>query len=106
MARRRRYQFTEKKQSRLGICASLLALALLVLFVLLLALAFVHSGTLSVYFGTVGLFALVFAVVDFLMAVHSMREEKSFKLFPRCATMGSILAILCWGGIYFLGFIL
>ena len=45
--RRRGYKFTEKKHSRQGILATVLALALLVWYLVFLKLAFQGGGSLS-----------------------------------------------------------
>ena len=56
--RRRGYKFTEKKHSRQGILATVLALALLVWYLVFLKLAFQGGGSLSAYYGSAGVVAM------------------------------------------------
>ena len=57
--RRRGYKFTEKKHSRQGILATVLALALLVWYLVFLKLAFQGGGSLSAYYGSAGVVAMI-----------------------------------------------
>ena len=57
--RRRGYKFTEKKHSRQGILATILALALLVWYLVFLELAFRGGGSLSPYYGSAGVVAMI-----------------------------------------------
>ena len=46
------------------------------------------------------------AIVTLTLSVQSMREENSFRFFPRLALIVSVLALVCWGGTYLMGFYL
>ena len=81
--RRRGYKFTEKKHSRQGILATVLALALLVWYLVFLKLAFQGGGSLSAYYGSAGVVAMIATFVVLVIAAKSLREEDSFQLFPR-----------------------
>ena len=104
--RRGRYKFTEKKHSKRGIAALIIAILMIVTFFVFISMAFKENGTLSTYFGSAGVFAMLFSVVSFIMAVGSLKEETSFPLFPRLSTFVSLLAMGCWVGIYISGFLL
>ena len=95
--RRRGYKFTEKKHSRQGILATVLALALLVWYLVFLKLAFQGGGSLSAYYGSAGVVAMI--------AAKSLREEDSFQLFPRLGLGLTLLDMVCWIGTYIWGFL-
>lgn len=104
--RRGRYKFTEKKHSRRGMVALFMAIAMIITFIVFISLAFKGNGTLSMYFGSAGVFAMLFSATAFILAVGSLREETSFPLFPRLSTLVSFIALVCWVGIYVSGFLL
>ena len=98
--RRRGYKFTEKKHSRQGILATVLALALLVWY-----LAFQGGGSLSAYYGSAGVVAMIATFVVLVIAAKSLREEDSFQLFPRLGLGLTLLDMVCWIGTYIWGFL-
>ena len=98
--RRRGYKFTEKKHSRQGILATVLALALLVW-----KLAFQGGGSLSAYYGSAGVVAMIATFVVLVIAAKSLREEDSFQLFPRLGLGLTLLDMVCWIGTYIWGFL-
>lgn len=106
--RRRRgsYKFTEKTHSKRGIAATVLAGLLLVWYLVFVILAFRTDGGLSAYFGSAGVMAVLLSLVVCAMAVGSLKEEDSFKLFPRLSSFLAVLGLFCWGGTYVLGFCL
>ncbi len=106
--RRRRgsYKFTEKTHSKRGIAASILAGLLLVWYLVFVILAFRCDGRLSAYFGSAGVMAVLLSIVVLVVAAGSLKEEDSFKLFPRLSCFLAVLGLVCWGGTYVLGFFL
>ena len=93
MAQRRRrkygYKFTEKTQSKKGIAAFILAVLSIAIFIYVIVNSFHHGGNGSMY-----------------LAVMSLREEESFKLFPYMSTVLSFLAAGMWIAIYVIGFMI
>ena len=75
--RRRGYKFTEKKHSRQGILATVLA----------------------------GVVAMIATFVVLVIAAKSLREEDSFQLFPRLGLGLTLLDMVCWIGTYIWGFL-
>lgn len=106
--RRRRgsYKFTEKTHSKRGIAATVLAGLILAWYLAFVVLAFRSDGGLSAYFGSAGVMAVLLSIVVLVVAAGSLKEEDSFKLFPRLSSFLSVLGLLCWGGTYVLGFFL
>lgn len=99
------YKFTEKTQSRRGIFALLLAFVSLAIFVYVVINSFQHAGAGSMYLGSAGVASMLVAVVAFVLAVMSLGEEGSFKLFPYLATVFSFLASGVWIAISVMGFL-
>ena len=81
------YKFTEKTHSKRGIVATILALVLLVLYLVILELAFRANGGLSAYYGSIGVLAMLASVVVVVVAAGSLREEDSFRLLPKTGTV-------------------
>lgn len=102
--KRNRYKFTEKKHSKKGIAAFIAALVILALYIVFLILAFRGNGSLSTYYGSAGVFAMLGAVITLILAIQSMREENSFQFFPRLALLVSFFASVCWISTYVMGF--
>lgn len=81
----------------------MLAFALLAVYVAFVYLAFGGNGSLSAYYGSAGVFAMLVSFVAMALAAAGMREENSFQLFPRIGLLLSLLAAACWVGTYALG---
>ena len=96
MAQRRRrkygYKFTEKTQSKKGIAAFFLAVLSIAIFIYVIVNSFHRGGNGSMYLGSAGVSSMLVALVAVVLAVMSLREEESFKLFPYMSTVLSFLA--------------
>ena len=71
------YKFTEKTHSKRGIVATVLALALLVLYLVILELAFRANGGLSAYYGSIDDARAFFgkeSMEDVVMSVNSKEQ--------------------------------
>lgn len=104
--RRNRYKFTEKKQSKKGIAALIVALVSEIVYIVFLNAAYRGYGNLSMYFGSAGILMLGISLADFGFAIRSLFDEDSFMTFPRLAVFFSLIALISWGGTYVMGFIL
>lgn len=104
--RRNNYKFTEKAHSKRGIISFSISAVAVLLYLIFVYLSFKGAGTLSMYFGSVGVFAMLLSVIAFVISVLSLFEEDTFKIFPRLGFGTSILAALCWVGTYIIGFVL
>jgi hypothetical protein len=103
MNRHKRFKFTERHHSAKGIIVSLVSFAILCGFGVVLMQAYHADGTLSMYYGSLGLAMLGLAILMLIFAIQSLMEEDSYPLFPRLALVLSVLAIACWAGTYALG---
>ncbi len=103
--KRNRYKFTEKTHSKKAIVSGIIALVSLIVYLVFLRLASGSYGNLSMYYGSVGILAMVLAIVALVLSISSLFEEDSFKNIPRVSTVISILALICWVGTYIRGFL-
>lgn len=105
MARRRKrgYKFTEKTQSKRGILALALAAVSMMIFVAVTVNSFGHRGNGSMYLGSAGVTSMLIGIVALVLAVKSLGEENSFKLFPYLATIFSFLITGVWVALYVVG---
>lgn len=99
------YTFTEKKHSRRGILALVLAILSVVLGIVMVAISFAHKGNGSVYLGSCGMLGLLLAMAALVLAVLSMREDKSYKLYPVAGLISGIIALGGWVAVYVVGFL-
>lgn len=109
MARNRRrgqYKFTEKTNSKKAFVSLGIALFSIFLYVIFVMLSFMGAGTLSTYYGSAGIVALLGGICAVVLAIQSMMEEDSFKKYPRLATFFSIVSVLIWIITYGIGFVI
>lgn len=97
------YTFTEKSHSKRGILALVLAVLSLVLGIAMVVISFVHNGSGNVYLGSSGMLGLLLAATAFTLAVLSMREDKSYKLYPMAGLIAGLIALAGWLAVYMVG---
>ena len=103
--KRNRYKFTKRKRSKRGMLACALAAASIFALLYLVSEAFWQNGNGSVYMGSVGVLALVVAIIAFVQAVKSLREDDTFRGFPVASMVLSVLAAGSWVALYTIGFL-
>ena len=104
--KRNRYKFTEKRQSKKGIAALVVAILIEIIYIVFLNTAIRTNGGLSMYFGSVGILMLGASIADFVFAVSSLVDEKAFMTFPRLAVFFALITVISWCGTYVVGFII
>lgn len=104
--RRGNYKFTEKTQSKRGIAGLVIAALSIGIFIYVVWNSYTHEGAGSMYLGSAGVASMILSIVAFVLAVMSLKEEDSFKLFPYLATGSSFLALGTWIGLYIMGFMI
>lgn len=107
MARRKRnsYKFTEKTHSKRAMISAGIAGVSLLMYLIFVYLSYKVGGTLSAYYGSFGVLAMVAGGIALVLSITSLKEEDSFTLFPKLALATSILSTLCWVGTYISGFL-
>lgn len=105
MKRRSRYKFTEKKHSKRGMLAGILAAASIFALIYLVSESYLQGGNGSVYLGSAGILAWVVAVVAFVQAFKSLKEEDTFRTIPVVSMFLSVFATGTWIALYTVGFL-
>ena len=105
MARRHRngYRFTEKTHSKRGVAA--LFLSIISIGILAVVSSFDSRGNGSMYLGSAGVTSMLIGICALVLAVKSLGEENSFKLFPYLSTLCSLLITGIWVALYVIGFL-
>ena len=101
--RKRSYKFTEKTQSKKGMLALGLAGISIAIFVIVVYNSFQNRGNGSMYLGSAGVASLLMGGVAFVLAVQSLREENSFRLFSYLSAVCSFLITGVWIVLYIIG---
>lgn len=107
MRKRRKvnYKFTEKNHSVKGIVGLVTAVLSIIFGIGMIVISFLNQGNGTVYLGSGGVLALLIALAAFLLAMSSMREEKSYKVFPIAAAVVSVLSLAGGITLYIIGFL-
>lgn len=101
--RKRRYKFTDKNQSRLGIISSAVGILVIVLTSAMVAVAYMQSGQAGKFVAIPGFLALLLSIAGLYYGIRGTKEEDTYHLFPwlGCLMNGSVLAVYVL--IYILG---
>lgn len=83
--------------------ALLLAAISIGIFAAVVFLSFESRGNGSMYLGSAGVASMFIGIAALILAVASLKEEDSFKLFPYTATATSFLATGTWVALYIVG---
>lgn len=83
----------------------MLALVSIAIFAAVTMSSFQHRGAGSMYLGSAGVASMLIGMVSFVLALGSLREENSYKLFPYLATACSFLITGIWIALYVIGFL-
>ena len=107
MARRHRngYRFTEKTHSKRGVAALFLSIISIGILVAAVASSFDSRGNGGTHVGSAGVTVLLVGIRAPVLAVKSLGEENSFKLFPYLSTLCSLLITGIWVALYVIGFL-
>lgn len=105
MAKRKKrgYKFTVKKQSKLAIATLCTAAISIIIWVLFIVESFRTKGTVSVYYGSMGMLALFGTTGSFIASLISLKDEKTYKLLPIITSIVNGIILLLWGVLYFIG---
>ena len=106
MARRHRngYRFTEKTHSKRGVAALFLSIISIGILAAAVVSSFDSRGNGSMYLGSAGVTSMLIGICALVLAVKSLGEENSFKLFPYLSTLCSLLITGIWVALYAIGF--
>ena len=83
--KRNRYKFTEKKQSKRGIAALVVAILIEIVYIVFLNAAFRGDGNLSMYYGSDGKLKLGISLAEYRNEIRRHYDEESIKTLIRKA---------------------
>ncbi len=90
---RRRYKFTDKHNTKMGITSFVLGSLALILLFAGLKIAFDKKGNADMVVGVLGTLVFIFSTVGLLLGLSSFKEEDRFLLF---SWIGTITCGLVW----------
>lgn len=97
------YIFTDKKNPKWGIMATILGLIAIVSICLAVHFTYLNKGIARMQYGTVVLLAMIYAVTGLVLGIRSLTEKDIFRLFPVLGIILSLLAVIAGGIILYLG---
>ena len=99
------YIFTDKKNPKRGIMASMLGLIATISLCLAIHFTYLNGGTAPMQYGMVVILAIAYAIAGMVIAIRSLTEKDIFRFFPICGIVLNALAILGGGVILYFGVI-
>lgn len=99
----RGFIFTKRTQSERGVLSFTLAVLSFVTGIMAIYKAFKNMGEVSSRLGATGVVAMLFAAMGLIMGIVSMREPDTFKIFPLLGLIFSVLSLVVWGFILYVG---
>ena len=97
------YIFTDKKNPKWGIMASILGLIAIVSIWLAVHLTYLNQGAARMQYGAAVLLAMIYAAAGLILGIRSLSEKDIFKVFPVLGIVLSLLAVAAGGIILYLG---
>ena len=104
MARKKMYSFAEKKHSQRGLVSSILGGVSLLIFLVLVYLAFYFSGQGGAYLGGIGFTGIVFALTGLILGLMSFGESNTLYFFSKLGSILNGCVLAAWIFVVLLGF--
>lgn len=103
MAKQKQYSFLEKKPSKRAKSAIRYGALSVGVFLILLMLAFLTSGSLPQASGGIGFMGVVLSMVGFITGMKDMIQSPSPNIYTTIGTLMSGVIFMIWMGMYILG---
>lgn len=100
---RRNYKFTDKRHTRQGLMALALGVLSLVLTAASLLLAYQKSGEAGSIVGLMGIFALLFSIAGFVLAIRGFQEEDVYYISSQIGAVLNGLLFIGWAFVCMIG---
>jgi len=101
---KRKYLFTSKKTSYKGIASAISGGISLVSFLVCLSVVLKAGGNADARLGAVGFLSCLFSLAGVITGMVSLSEKETFRLFPWLGTVLSLITLILWGGVIYVGF--
>ena len=103
MAKKKMYTFSENRHSKQGITATVLGGLSLILFVVLVYIAYWFYGEGGAYLGSLGFTGMVMAIFGVVNGLMSFREKHIIYTFSKVGSILSSVALVIWIFVVLLG---
>lgn len=103
MAKRKIYSFEEKRHSQRGITSTVLGIAALLIFLVLIYIACYYNGSGGAYLGSIGLTAMVLTVYGLICGLRSFQERNKIYTFSKIGSILNGILIAGWIGLILFG---
>ncbi|MFA9378154.1 MAG: DUF6142 family protein [Lachnotalea sp.] len=102
-SRNRSIKFSNKSHATKGIISTIFGGFSLILMLVLVAISYSTNGAAGIYAGSIGLTALVIAVMGLYLGLSSFKERERYYLFSKIGSLLNALIIALWIAIYIIG---
>ncbi len=97
--KKRKYIYTNKKQSQRAIMSTILGIISLVSLVLVIYFTYQRDGVTTGGYGMTGVWATIFSLVGEVLGIITLRDKDNYRFFP---ILGTLLNGVVLIGIFFL----
>lgn len=97
------YIFTDKKNPKWGIMASVLGLIATVSICIAVYFTYLDKGAARMQYGAAVLLAMIYAITGLVLGIRSLMEKDIFRMFPILGIVLSLLAVIAGSIILYLG---
>ena len=99
----KRYRFTSNRHSKKGMMALIFGMMSLVSFFLANAITIMDAAGMASRMGGAGLFAAFFGMLGLVLGLMALQEDDVFPILPKAGFALSLIAVLLWGGLVYVG---
>ncbi len=83
--------------------SSVCGLISIISFIITISIVLKAGGNTGSRLGAVGFVACFFSVAGVVIGIMSLVEKDKFRFFPRLGFFSSLLALILWGGVIYVG---
>lgn len=99
----KRYRFTSNQHSKKGMMALIFGMISLISFFLAVLISIRDASGMSLRMGGVGFFASLFGLNGMILGIIALKEPDVFPVLPRAGFAVSLISVLLWLGVLYIG---
>ncbi|WP_099470040.1 DUF6142 family protein [Konateibacter massiliensis] len=96
-------KFSDKRHAVSGITSTVLGVISLGLMIALFIISYLQKGNAGIYTGSIGLSALIIAIVGLVKGLKSFGEKERYYLFSKIGSITNAIILIFWIAIYVIG---
>ena len=100
----KRYRFTSNKHSTKGMMALFFGMMSLISFLLATVITIGNNAEIADRMGAAGFLAIIFSFIGLGLGSTALTEADVFPILPRLGFAVSLISLILWGGIIYVGF--